>query len=95
MFNWYFFLKTWSSITNATIHKYFINTNLFIGLKKGQFERENYNAGPSTPSSPGETNCAAISASATIEPHGKCTIAFALAWSSPKVKFSKGKSYSR
>lgn len=66
-----------------------------MGPKNGQFERDNFNAGPSMPSSPGETNCAAISASATIEPHGKCTIAFALAWSSPKVKFSKGKSYSR
>ncbi|KAL8158407.1 uncharacterized protein LOC141675231 isoform X3 [Apium graveolens] len=64
-------------------------------VQKGQFERENFNAGPSTPSLPGETNCAAISASAVVEPHGKCTIAFALAWSSPRVKFSKGKSYSR
>ncbi|WOH16217.1 hypothetical protein DCAR_0935766 [Daucus carota subsp. sativus] len=64
-------------------------------VQNGQFERDNFNAGPSMPSSPGETNCAAISASATIEPHGKCTIAFALAWSSPKVKFSKGKSYRR
>ncbi|KAF7113413.1 hypothetical protein RHSIM_RhsimUnG0129300 [Rhododendron simsii] len=26
-------------------------------------------------------------------PHGKCTVAFAVAWSSPKIKFLKGKSY--
>ncbi|KAL3634373.1 hypothetical protein CASFOL_021427 [Castilleja foliolosa] len=30
-----------------------------------------------------------------VEPHGKCTIAFSVAWSSPKVKFCKGKSYHR
>lgn len=47
------------------------------------------------PSSPGETHCAAVSASTWVEPHGKCTVAFAVAWSSPKVKFCKGKSYNR
>ncbi|KAJ6326210.1 hypothetical protein OIU78_013333 [Salix suchowensis] len=47
------------------------------------------------PSSPGETLCAAVSASAWVEPHGKCTVAFALAWSSPKIKFLKGSSYHR
>lgn len=47
------------------------------------------------PSSPGDTYCAAVSASTWVEPHGKCTVAFALAWSSPKVKFMKGKSYHR
>ncbi|MCH86230.1 non-lysosomal glucosylceramidase-like, partial [Trifolium medium] len=45
------------------------------------------------PSSPGETLCAAVSASAWVEPHGKCTVAFSLAWSSPKVKFVKGSSF--
>ncbi|PSS35699.1 Non-lysosomal glucosylceramidase [Actinidia chinensis var. chinensis] len=61
----------------------------------GHFNRENFNTGPSMPSSPGETSCAAVSASTWVEPHGKCTVAFALAWSSPKVKFMKGKSYHR
>ncbi|KAJ4955498.1 hypothetical protein NE237_012281 [Protea cynaroides] len=60
-----------------------------------QFDRENFNAGSSTPSSPGETLCAAVSASAWVEPHGKCTVAFAVAWASPKVKFLKGSSYNR
>ncbi|KAL8121127.1 uncharacterized protein LOC141725055 [Apium graveolens] len=61
----------------------------------GCFDRDNFDAGPSMPSSPGETRCAAISASAWVEPQGKCTMAFSLAWSSPKVKFRKGKSYHR
>ncbi|KAL4292010.1 hypothetical protein GQ457_14G012250 [Hibiscus cannabinus] len=64
-------------------------------MEDGQFDRENFNCGPSMPSSPGETLCAAVSASAWVEPHGKCTIAFSLAWSSPKVKFLKGSSYNR
>ncbi|KAJ9182412.1 hypothetical protein P3X46_006410 [Hevea brasiliensis] len=64
-------------------------------LQDGQFDRENFNCGPSMPSSPGETLCAAVSASTWVEPHGKCTVAFALAWSSPKIKFSKGSSYHR
>ncbi|XP_021850909.2 uncharacterized protein [Spinacia oleracea] len=61
----------------------------------GQFDRENFSAGPSMPSMPGETLCAAISASTWVEPHGKCTVAFSVAWSSPKVKFLKGSSYYR
>lgn len=61
----------------------------------GHFDRENFSAGPSIPSSVGETACAAVSASTWVEPHGMCTVAFALAWSSPKVKFMKGKSYNR
>ncbi|GFY92930.1 beta-glucosidase, GBA2 type family protein [Actinidia rufa] len=64
-------------------------------VQDGHFDRENFNTGPSMPSSPGETSCAAVSASTWVEPHGKCTVAFALAWSSPKVKFMKGKSYHR
>ncbi|XWS09124.1 hypothetical protein CRYUN_Cryun40dG0059100 [Craigia yunnanensis] len=64
-------------------------------VQDGHFDRENFNRGPSMPSSPGETLCAAVSASAWVEPHGKCTIAFALAWSSPKIKFLKGNSYHR
>ncbi|TYI06232.1 hypothetical protein ES332_A10G144000v1 [Gossypium tomentosum] len=64
-------------------------------MQDGQFDRENFNIGPSMPSSPGETLCAAVSASAWVDPYGKCTIAFALAWSSPKIKFSKGSSYYR
>ncbi|KAL7177370.1 hypothetical protein ACSBR2_030677 [Camellia fascicularis] len=64
-------------------------------VQDGHFDRENFNTGPSMPSSPGETCCAAVSASAWVEPHGKCTVAFALAWSSPKIKFMKGKSYHR
>ncbi|PIN12011.1 Glucosylceramidase [Handroanthus impetiginosus] len=63
--------------------------------KDGHFDRENFNKGPSKPSSPGETYCAAVCASTWVEAHGKCTIAFAVAWSSPKVKFCKGKSYHR
>ncbi|KAL5781464.1 hypothetical protein ACOSP7_006493 [Xanthoceras sorbifolium] len=64
-------------------------------VQDGQFDRENFTSGPSMPSSPGEALCAAISASAWVEPHGKCTVSFALAWSSPKVKFLKGSSYHR
>ncbi|KAL9237821.1 hypothetical protein vseg_012324 [Gypsophila vaccaria] len=61
----------------------------------GQFDRENFEAGRSMPSIPGEALCAAVSASTWVEPHGKCTVAFSVAWSSPKVKFSKGSSYHR
>lgn len=61
----------------------------------GSFDLGNFNAGSSVPSLPGETHCAAVSASAWIEPHGKCTVAFSLAWSSPKVKFLKGNTYNR
>ncbi|KAL3828367.1 hypothetical protein ACJIZ3_017169 [Penstemon smallii] len=64
-------------------------------VQEGQFDRENFNKGPSMASSPGETNCAAVCASTWVEPHGKCTVAFAVAWSSPKVKFCKGKTYHR
>ncbi|KAK6781205.1 hypothetical protein RDI58_023389 [Solanum bulbocastanum] len=64
-------------------------------VQDGHFDRENYSKGPSMPSSPGETYCAAVSASAWVEPHGKCTVAFAVAWSSPQVKFMKGMSYYR
>ncbi|KAL5542560.1 hypothetical protein UlMin_010270, partial [Ulmus minor] len=64
-------------------------------VKDGQFARENFNSGPSMPSSPGETLCAAVSATAWVEPHGKCTVSFGLSWSSPKVKFLKGCSYPR
>ncbi|KAE8725959.1 hypothetical protein F3Y22_tig00008013pilonHSYRG00314 [Hibiscus syriacus] len=62
-------------------------------MEDGQFHRENFNCEPSMPSSPGEALCAAVSASAWVEPHGKCTIAVALAWSSPKINFLKGCSY--
>nr|XP_010920344.1 LOW QUALITY PROTEIN: non-lysosomal glucosylceramidase-like [Elaeis guineensis] len=64
-------------------------------VQDGQFDREYFNAGPSAPSAPGSTLCAAVSASTWVEPHGRCTVAFALAWSSPKVKFQKGCSYHR
>lgn len=64
-------------------------------FKDGHFDRENFSKGPSMPSSPGETYCAAVSASAWVEPHGKCTVAFAVSWSSPQVKFMKGMSYYR
>ncbi|KAH7662725.1 Glucosylceramidase protein [Dioscorea alata] len=64
-------------------------------VQDGQFDRANFNAGRSMPSLPGETLCAAVSASAWVEPHGRCTVAFALAWSSPKVKFQKGCTYHR
>lgn len=68
---------------------------LYICIKDGEFERRNFDLGPTRPSPVGETLCAAVSASAWVEAHGKCTVAFALAWSSPKVKFSKGSSYYR
>ncbi|TKY51803.1 Non-lysosomal glucosylceramidase [Spatholobus suberectus] len=64
-------------------------------VKDGQFDQENFYSGPSMPSSPGETLCAAVAASAWVEPHGKCTVAFSLAWSSPKVKFVKGSTFNR
>ncbi|KAL8172301.1 hypothetical protein V2J09_024105 [Rumex salicifolius] len=61
----------------------------------GEFDRENFNAGTSARSCPGETLCCAVSASTWVEPQGKSTIAFAVSWSSPKIKFSKGSSYFR
>ncbi|CAK9141461.1 unnamed protein product [Ilex paraguariensis] len=64
-------------------------------VQDGHFDPENFSAGPYRSSSPGETHCAAVSASTCVEPHGKCTVAFALSWSSPEVKFLKGKSYHR
>ncbi|KAG6521629.1 hypothetical protein ZIOFF_018754 [Zingiber officinale] len=64
-------------------------------VQDGQFEMENFNTGPSMPSSTSDTLCAAVSASTWIEPQGRCTIVFALAWSSPKVKFQKGSAYHR
>ncbi|KAI8537993.1 hypothetical protein RHMOL_Rhmol09G0066500 [Rhododendron molle] len=64
-------------------------------VQDGHFDRENFDSGPSMPSSPGDAHCAAVSASTWVEPHGKCTVAFAVAWSSPKIKFMKGKSYHR
>lgn len=64
-------------------------------VQDGQFDRDNFKAGSSVPSLPGAMTCAAVSASAWVEPHGKCVIAFALAWSSPKVKFHKGCAYNR
>ncbi|PWZ56622.1 hypothetical protein Zm00014a_001397 [Zea mays] len=64
-------------------------------LQNGHFDRENFSAGPSMPSSPGQKLCAAVSASTWVEPHGRCTVVFALAWSSPKVKFQKGCTYNR
>ncbi|KAL9686714.1 hypothetical protein QQ045_031107 [Rhodiola kirilowii] len=66
-----------------------------IMSQDGQFDRGNFSSGPSMPSSCGETLCAAVSASTWVEPHGKCTVSFSVAWSSPKVKFSKGGSYNR
>lgn len=56
---------------------------------------ENFNSGPSIPSSVGDTLCAAVSASTWVEPQGRRTVVFALAWSSPKVKFQKGSTYHR
>ncbi|KAI4338292.1 hypothetical protein L6164_016634 [Bauhinia variegata] len=64
-------------------------------VQDGQFDRENLSAGRSMPSSPGETLCAAVSATTWVEPHGKTTVAFSLAWTSPKVKFSKGSTFRR
>ncbi|KAL0742753.1 hypothetical protein Bca4012_084266 [Brassica carinata] len=63
--------------------------------KDGKFDQENFNSGPSVPSTAGDTICAAVSATAWVEAHGKCTVSFALSWSSPKVKFSKGSTYDR
>ncbi|KAL6611340.1 hypothetical protein ACP70R_039268 [Stipagrostis hirtigluma subsp. patula] len=59
----------------------------------GCFDRDNFNAGASMPSSLGDTVCAAVSASTWVEPQGRCTVVLALAWSSPKVKFKKGSTY--
>ncbi|XP_077226695.1 beta-glucosidase, GBA2 type family protein [Tasmannia lanceolata] len=64
-------------------------------VEDGQFDRESFRAGASMPSSPGETLCGAVSASTWVEPHGRCTVAFAVAWSSPKIKFLKGSTYHR
>ncbi|XP_058101529.1 uncharacterized protein LOC131245828 [Magnolia sinica] len=64
-------------------------------VQDGHFDRENFNTGLSIPSAPGDTICAAVSASTWVEPHGRCTVAFSLAWSSPKIKFQKGSIYHR
>uniref|UniRef100_A0A0E0EAP4 Non-lysosomal glucosylceramidase n=1 Tax=Oryza meridionalis TaxID=40149 RepID=A0A0E0EAP4_9ORYZ len=61
----------------------------------GCFDRDNFSAGPSMRSSLGDTVCAAVCASTWVEPHGRCTVVFSLAWSSPKVKFKKGNAYYR
>uniref|UniRef100_A0A0E0HZU5 Non-lysosomal glucosylceramidase n=1 Tax=Oryza nivara TaxID=4536 RepID=A0A0E0HZU5_ORYNI len=61
----------------------------------GCFDRDNFSAGPSMPSLLGDTVCAAVCASTWVEPHGRCTVVFSLAWSSPKVKFKKGNAYYR
>ncbi|KAG8481126.1 hypothetical protein CXB51_025842 [Gossypium anomalum] len=78
-----------------------------FGLTEGSFitarkmwgkmmqNRENFNIGPSMPSSPGRDIVYCSFSLCLVEPYGKCTIAFALAWSSPKIKFSKGSSYHR
>jgi hypothetical protein len=68
---------------------------LYIIFQNGHFDQENFNAGPSMPSSPGQKLCAAVSASTWVEPHGRCTVVFGLSWSSPKVKFQKGYTYNR
>ncbi|XBJ17036.1 hypothetical protein VPH35_008537 [Triticum aestivum] len=64
-------------------------------VQGGCFDQDNFNAGPSMPSSVGDTVCAAVSASTWVEPHGRCTVVFSLAWSSPDVKFKKGSTYHR
>ncbi|KAJ4805671.1 Non-lysosomal glucosylceramidase [Rhynchospora pubera] len=61
----------------------------------GQFDRANFDRGCTEPSSSGNAVCAAVSASTWVEPHGRCTVVFALAWSSPKIKFQKGRCYYR
>ncbi|GJS81616.1 retrotransposon ORF1 [Tanacetum coccineum] len=57
------------------------------------FDQENFNNGATFPSLAWEAKCTAVSDSTWIKPKWKCRVAFALAWSSPKVKFMKGKSY--
>ncbi|GLJ21298.1 hypothetical protein SUGI_0391310 [Cryptomeria japonica] len=70
--------------------------DMWLTMKKQQhFDDENWNAGCSFASLPGEAVCAAVAASAMVEPHGTCSIVFALAWASPKVKFVKGSTYLR
>lgn len=64
-------------------------------VQDGSFDRDNLNTGPSMPSLLGDTVCAAVSASTWVEPHGRCAVVFALAWSSPQVKFKKGSTYYR
>ncbi|KAG8091936.1 hypothetical protein GUJ93_ZPchr0012g18845 [Zizania palustris] len=63
--------------------------------QNGHFDREHFEDGSSMPSSPGETLCAAVSASTWVEPHGRCTVVFGLSWSCPKIKFQKGCTYNR
>lgn len=63
--------------------------------EQGHFDEENWNEDCSIASLPGEGVCAAVSASAVVEPHGTCSVVFALAWASPKVKFVKGSTYFR
>ena len=74
---------------------HFASLIVLFNIQNGHFDRENFSAGSSMPSSPGQKLCAAVSASTWVEPHGRCTVVFALAWSSPKVKFQKGCTYNR
>eukprot|EP01018_Ginkgo_biloba_P009127 Gb_37177 [translate_table: standard] len=70
--------------------------DMWVTMKQqGHFDEGNWNAGSSVPSLPGEAVCAAVSASTSLEPHGKCSIVFSLGWAAPKVKFVKGSTYYR
>ncbi|KAJ3682368.1 hypothetical protein LUZ60_014941 [Juncus effusus] len=64
-------------------------------VQEGEFDRSNFGVGPSDASAPGGAICAAVSATTWVEPHGRSTVAFALSWASPKVKFQKGCTYHR
>eukprot|EP01018_Ginkgo_biloba_P004436 Gb_02041 [translate_table: standard] len=46
--------------------------------------------GSSFPSLSGEVVDAAVAASTSVEPHGKCSIVFALGWATPRAIFVKG-----
>ncbi|KAF7152979.1 hypothetical protein RHSIM_Rhsim01G0146100 [Rhododendron simsii] len=61
--------------------------------KDGHFDQEDLNSRPSMLSSQGDTHCVAVSASTRVEPHEKCNVAFAVAWS--PNKFFEGKSHHR
>ncbi|KAH1043473.1 hypothetical protein GLYMA_09G174500v4 [Glycine max] len=40
-------------------------------------------------------HCCSFNMGLSVEPHGKCVVAFSLAWPSPKVNFVKGSTFWR
>ncbi|KAJ7564688.1 hypothetical protein O6H91_02G028700 [Diphasiastrum complanatum] len=63
--------------------------------ENGSFYKRSWKAEPTTLSQSGSSMGAAVAASVVIPAHTKKTVTFALAWDSPEVKFTRGRSYRR